>query len=166
MLTAEVKRISSIVLHPEQIGPRMLQRLLVVVTRDTILLESLVKKKLSGGVLNVVSGRLRRSIFHKVESTATSVTGRVLQSSDVPYGRIHEFGGTIKHPGGTAYLFDKRVGAPFFVGNDKIIASALPRTKPHDIKMPERSYMRSSLAEMREKIIADMKQAVIEGAKA
>ena len=35
----------------------------------------------------------------------------------------------------------------------------------HSVRMPERSFMRSSLADMREQIIAEMTEAVREGAR-
>jgi hypothetical protein len=56
----------------------------------------------------------------------------------VPYAYIHEYGGTIQHPGGTKYFFNK---------NDEIVF--LPKTakrfvgitKPHDIVIPARPYL-------------------------
>ncbi|GAM06329.1 HK97 gp10 family phage protein [Novosphingobium sp. MBES04] len=61
-------------------------------------------------------------------------------SSNAEYAAIHEFGGTINHSGGTPYFM--RDGKPVFVSNSGQGAHhALPKTKPHDIKVPARPYM-------------------------
>ena len=138
------------------------------VTSQTLQLERLVKEKLSGEVLNVRTGRLRRSIFELVEATPEVVIGKVSSSADVPYGRIHEYGGTIKHPGGTAYWMDSS-GNIRFVSNytaSRVATGEFPRTKPHTITMPERSFMRSSLRERGPLILAGLNKAVAEGTKA
>lgn len=112
----------------------------------TLQLEAKVKAKLSGVVLNVVSGALRRSIQRDVTQGADFVRGKVYSAGDVKYAGIHEFGGVIKHPGGTKYMMVE--GKTIFVS--KVLSNNLnlPVTKPHNIPMPERSYMRSSLREM------------------
>lgn len=64
-------------------------------------LEGRVKRKLSGDVLHVRSGSLRRSIFHTVTKHGDkSVTGIV--GTPLVYGKTHEFGAVIKpkKPGG------------------------------------------------------------------
>jgi phage gpG-like protein len=129
--------------------------------------------KLSGQVLNVgknsaghTGGALKASIQQEVESNPTGVMARIFSAGDVKYAAIHEYGGVIHHPGGTAYIPDglksNGVGASFIsnaaaaaIGHD------LPRTAPHDITMPERSFMRSSLKDMAK----GLKQAAIEGAR-
>ncbi len=136
------------------------------VTTLRLALEAKIKGKLSGQVLNVRSGDLRRSIFSETLERATSVVGRAASSGDVKYAAIHEFGGVIKHPGGTPYIVtkDMAMGALFI---SKAAAANFktppPVTKPHDIPMPERSYMRSSLGEMADQIVAGLKEAVGEG---
>jgi phage gpG-like protein len=129
-------------------------------------LEALVKKKLSGQVLNVRSGALRRSIASKVEAVARAIYGIVFSSGDVKYARIHELGGLIKHPGGTAYMtnYAGGVGNTKWVSNASPLAAHLPRTKPHDIPMPKRSYLRSSLKDMAVEISTGLKEAAIKGA--
>lgn len=55
------------------------------------------------------------------------------------YAAIHQFGGTIKHPGGTAYHAPKGKRAKFI---DNVKAAAFhPRTAAHDIVMPARPYL-------------------------
>lgn len=137
------------------------------VARQTYALESTVKQKLSGEVLNVKTGRLRRSVFATVNDTGESVTGVVSSAGDVRYGKIHEYGGVIHHPGGTPYWYDNSIGAVHFVSNAtaaRVSSGEFPRTRPHDIHIPERSFMRSSLRQRAALIEAGLKEAVA-GAK-
>ena len=153
--------------------PPTVHALLVAKTRMlAINLQGHVKvDKLSGRVLNRISGRLSSSIKFAVDDAGSSVYGRVFSSGDVKYAAIHEFGGVIKHPGGTAYIPDgvkkgSIVGASFISNAAAAaIGGDLPRTKPHQIVMPERSYLRSSLKDMAAEISAGLKAAVVQGAK-
>lgn len=52
---------------------------------------------------------------------------------------IHEFGATIQHPGGTPYIM--RNGKAVFVS--KGTPGAVGITKPHLIRIPERSFLRA-----------------------
>lgn len=67
-------------------------------------------------------------------------------ASNAVYSAIHEFGGTINHPGGTAF-FVRDGGLAVFVSNETadrfaaIHGRELPRTKPHTITMPARPFM-------------------------
>jgi len=159
--TVEVRGDTEVIARLSQTSPAVLTNLRRVVTILALQLELLVKQKLSGQVLNVRTGALRSGIFHDVTSTATSVKGKVASSRDVPYAGIHEFGGSINHPGGTAFFMKE--GILQFVSNKSAIADRLPRTKPHVIPMPERSYLRSSLNDMRAQIVTDMKAAIVTG---
>ncbi len=125
-------------------------------------LEALVKTgKLNGQVLNRITGALARSIHHEVMDKGAVVIGRIFSSGDVKYAGIHEYGGTINHPGGTAYILSpKKAQLMMFVSN-KNATGDMPRTKPHPIKMPERSFMRSSLTQMSEEISLGMKKSVV-----
>lgn len=67
-------------------------------------------------------------------------------SSNAPYAAIHEFGGTINHPGGTPYFIDEKTKLAKFVSKSSPAAAGLPVTKPHVITMPERPYMRPAVA--------------------
>ena len=128
-------------------------------------LEKKVKtEKLNGQVLNRRTGALARSIHNKVEKTQAGVVGRVFSSGDVKYAGIHEYGGTIKHPGGTRY-FIKGNGMAQFVSNKNAFAMLMPKTAPHDIKMPMRSFLRSSLREMSKEISVEYKKSIVETAQ-
>lgn len=100
-----------------------------------------VREKLSGEVLKVRSGRLRQSIFTpKIDKTPTGFIGSI--GSNVKYAAIHEFGGIIHIP----EIFPKnKLALHFFIGGKEIFAK---RVKAHTITMPERSYLRTSIAEL------------------
>ena len=106
-----------------------------------------IQDKLLGQVLNRVTGDLGRSIQETVESSATGVVGTVYSSGDVVYGRIHEYGAT----------FTRRMS----------VAWGKNLRAPHDVTYhyPERSFMRSSLADMRDDIVEGITNAVEEGSK-
>lgn len=55
-------------------------------------------------------------------------------------GILHEFGGTIHHPGGTPYTTDS-TGKATFIPESEATPST-PRTKPHNITIPPRSWLR------------------------
>ena len=57
-------------------------------------------------------------------------------------GAAHEFGAIINHPGGTPYLI-KEDGTAQFVSKSK--GKGLPKTKPHEIILPTRSFLRMPL---------------------
>lgn len=125
-------------------------------------------EKLTGQVLNVRTGNLRASIDYTVTDLGYAVFGSVFSDGSVKYAGIHEFGGTIRHPGGTAYLPLGGSGKVAFVSNlwAASYSGDLPRTKPHDIPMPERSFLRSSLREMEPAISTGYKKAGVEGLRA
>lgn len=115
------------------------------------------REKLSGQVLNRKSGRLMRSIGQKVEQAVHAVYGIVFQSSDVPYGRIHELGGrTSAH-----LIVPKKASVLAF--NWKGENVFFRRVNHPGSVFPERSYMRSGLKDMSVEISNGIKMAVLEG---
>jgi phage gpG-like protein len=140
--------------------PAALQKALVAkLTVLTTKLENHIKAdKLSGQVLNVRTGALRRSIFAPpIQVSPNQVVGTVESSSDVKYARIHEFGGTIDVP----EITPVKAQALHFVMNGKDVFAK--RVRAHTVHMPERSFMRSALADMRSEIEQGIRQAVEEG---
>lgn len=132
-----------------------------------LMLEAYIKtSKLNGQVLNRVTGALSRSLNNKVDKiSGGGVVGRVFSSGDVKYAGIHEYGGTINHPGGTAYVINpKKAHMMMFVSN-KTATADMARTRPHQIKMPERSFMRSSLRDKSQQISLGLKEAVVKAAQ-
>jgi phage gpG-like protein len=139
MITVEIKS-EAVVARLKSMPDKVRAALVRKITQLALMLEGKVKSdKLSGQVLNVVSGNLRASIHSKVEQTATSVTGYVFSDGSVKYAAIHEFGGT-----------QNRVST---------------KGKAYQIVFPERSFLRSSLREEAENIVRGIKEAVSEGIK-
>lgn len=92
------------------------------------------------------TGVLKNSI--KVEKK-TLLEAKVI--ADAPYAAVHEFGGTINHPGGTPYFM--RDGKAVFVSKSGAGAfHGLPVTKPHTIEMPARPFMRPSRDALKKEI--------------
>jgi phage gpG-like protein len=125
------------------------------ITILTLKLEAHVKNdKLSGQVLKVQTGALRRSITSEVIDTGNNITGKVYSSGDVKYAAIHEFGGkTAAHE----ILPDKAKALHFIMGGKEIFAKRV--NHPGSV-IPMRSYLRSALADMREEIAQELEQAV------
>jgi phage gpG-like protein len=74
----------------------------------------------------------------------------VTVGTTLPYAKIHNDGGVIAHPGGTAY-FKTKDGKLAWVSNQTAarLASAgrkMPRTKPHAIRMPQRKFLGKSVS--------------------
>jgi phage gpG-like protein len=139
-------------------GPAVKQRLLDEMNTQSITIQNLVIGKLSGPVLKTRTGLLRDSITVQVDDDGSTITGTI--GTNVEYAAIHEFGGIIHHPGGTAYMLIK--GQLTFISNASPLASELLRTRPHDIPMPERSFLRSTLTEQRSTVLAAFKEALAE----
>jgi phage gpG-like protein len=87
-----------------------------------------------GGRLLIRSGALRRSIHYQIQGD------RITFRSNRPYASIHNEGGTIKHPGGTAYLL-KEDGKAIFVSNRQAKGQSYKRTQAHDIEIPARPFI-------------------------
>jgi len=121
-------------------------------------LEAMVTLKVGGEVLHVRSGALRRSIFgDEPQADRNAIIERVASSSDVKYAAIHEFGGTINVP---EIVPVKAKALHFLAGGADVFAT---RARAHTVTMPERSFMRSSLADMRQAIIDGLREAAQQG---
>jgi phage gpG-like protein len=114
-----------------------------------------IQQKLSGTVLNMRSGALARSIVATASDTSTTVSVRIA-TTDVKYAAIHEFGGTIPPH---QIVPDKAKALAFAIGAKQVFAA---RVNLPAVTMPERSYMRSSLAEMADEITDELSDAVAE----
>ncbi len=125
---------------------------------ERLVLEALIKRKLSGEVLNVVTGRLRRSIFSDVETRDDAVTGTVSQSGDVKYGARHEFGFTGAETV-AAHVRTITQAFGYAIAPRAVDVRSFTRTA----NTPERSFMRSSLADRSEAIVAALKGTVARG---
>lgn len=167
MLGISVSGDQELVSRFKNLTPEIHAALLRKIHELTIKLEAHVKTvHLSGPTgpdsLSVRSGNLRSGVFQEVTDNGSSITGMVAAPRDVPYAAIHEFGGVINSPGGTPYFIDSKSGQATFVSKESAMADRLPVTAAHIIHMPERSYLRSSLREMRDEILAGLQDAVRE----
>jgi phage gpG-like protein len=122
-------------------------------------LQAKIAQKLAGGVLNIKSGALAGSIGVTIDDSSTDVSVRIATSADVKYAAIHEFGGTIPPH---EIVPDKAKALAFLVGGKQAFAA---RVQIPAVTMPERSYMRASLAEMADGIREGLTEAVVEAAQ-
>ena len=120
-------------------------------------LADLVKNdKLSGAVLKARSGALRTSIVSEVSTDGDDFLASVGSTGDVKYAAIQEYGGkTAAHeilPVKARALAIMAGGALRFARKVEHPGSAIP----------ERSYLRSSLEEMSDEIVAALAEAAAE----
>lgn len=110
--------------------------------------------KLSGQVLNAKTGALRASIGADVTIDGDRIAARVFSGGDLKYAHIQEYGGqTPAHE----ILPDKAKVLAFIVGGGTVFAR---RVQHPGSTLPERSYLRSSLADMAGTITAELKATV------
>lgn len=119
-------------------------------------LQAKIEQKLSGEVLQMKSGALAGSIGVTIEETSGGVAVGLATSADVKYAAIHEFGGVIPPH---EIVPDKAKALAFLVGGKQAFAA---RVNLPAIAMPERSYMRTSLAEMADDIRDELAATAIE----
>lgn len=120
-------------------------------------LVAMVKGKLSGEVLKVRSGRLRRSIHKEIDNRGSSVTATV--GTNVEYGKTHELGLTIP----AHIVRARRANALAFQwkGQQRFFKSVrIPA-----VKMPRRSFLEASLNQMAPEIRAELENAVLRTVK-
>ena len=115
--------------------------------------------KLSGDILKVRTGRLRRSIHPEWDFKPGHMGATV--GTNVEYAAIHEYGfkGTVQVKSFQREM-TKAFGRP--IAPKQVTVSAHSR----NINMPERSFLRSALKEMRPEIIEGLKNAVAKELKA
>ena len=146
-LTFDGGRLEDVIVELQQLGDGARQRLMAAVVEQAVIFEQVViTDKLSGQVLNQVSGRLVGSVFQDVSDEGDRIMGTV--SADTPYSRIHEYGGIIEPVNALALHFE--------IGGKWIYAKR--------VVMPERSYLRSTLEERADEIRAALLQAVASAA--
>ncbi len=135
---------------------RVHRALLIKITGLALQLEQHIKQdKLQGQVLNRITGHLAGSINHEVNDRRTAIAARVYSNSSVNYAAIHEFGGHIpdRYPVNGKAL-------RFMIGGREVFANFA-----RGFNMPERSFMRSGLADYRDRIIEGMTKAVMTAVK-
>jgi phage gpG-like protein len=102
---------------------------------------AIVQRKLSGEVLEPRSGALRRSMRADVVEDVRGIRARVFSDGSVPYAGIQEYGGRIALPA-IATVNGKALA---FAYEGRLVFAK--RASAHVVTIPERSYLRASLAE-------------------
>lgn len=125
------------------------------VARSALKLQSeVMENRLSGQVLNVRTGNLRRSIHQRVTNTGSAVIGEV--NTNVRYGAAHEYGfaGTVNVKASLRQVrqaFGRPLKSPRYVQI---------RAHSRNVNLPERSFLRSALRDMKPEIEADLRNSV------
>lgn len=159
-IDGQIKGESQVIARVNRIVPNVRNALVRRVQSIVIALQAhVVGDKLSGQVLNVRSGRLRRSVNQAVTTTDTTVTGIV--STPVEYAAAHEYGFqgvvTVKeHLRQVTMAWGKPLTPP---------VTATVRSHPMKMNLPEKSFLRSALADQREDILRGIREATAEGAQ-
>ncbi|MGR2663673.1 HK97 gp10 family phage protein [Chromobacterium haemolyticum] len=141
-----------------QFHPQVQRNVEATIGRLTLKLLAKVKaEKLSGQVLNVQTGRLRRSINRRIAGAGTtSIAGFV--GTNVEYGRRWELGfdgtETVREH---LRLVKQAWGKP--------IAPRMATVKAHTrkVELPARSFLRSALTEMEGEIVSALSEATRKG---
>ena len=136
------------------------RRMGVTVAKLTMKLAARVKsQKLTGQVLNVRTGRLRRSITPRVAGLgSTRVEGIV--GTNVSYARQHEYGFT-----GTAQVRAHLRMVKMAFGKSISPTQVHVRAHARNVTYPEKSFLRSALKDMQPEILQALSSAVLEDFK-
>lgn len=127
-------------------------------TMETIgaVLESYVKRnKLSGDPLHRRSGTLSRSITHRTTTPDGAINAVV--GTNIGYARAHEFG----FSGTVTVRAHERMQTMVF-GHPMAPMQVHVRSHPMRMNLPERSFLRSSLNETRERNIGRIRKTMQE----
>ncbi|ENT0719320.1 HK97 gp10 family phage protein [Neisseria gonorrhoeae] len=125
------------------------------VGRSALRLQSEVMlNRLSGRVLRVRTDNLRRSVHQRVNVSGNVVSGEV--NTNVRYGIAHEYGfaGSVNVKASLRQVrqaFGKPLKPPRYV-----------RVRAHtrDVKLPERSFLRSALRDLTPKFADDLQKSI------
>ncbi len=155
MISAQIIGADAVIAKLGAMPDRVVSLLRAAVEREAIALTGYVKEsKLSGQVLRNRTGTLRRSINYAMIGDLAARVG-----TNLVYAAIHEYGGQTR-----AHVIEAKnaKALAFQVGGQTIIRR---RVQHPGSKMPERSFLRSSLRDSRDRIVAAIQAAVTEGIK-
>lgn len=141
-------------------GPQLRTGMSGLITRLTMQLLIAVKgSKLSGQVLNVRTGKLRRSINQRVTGVDTpTVTGTV--GTNTVYARPHEYGFKGKVPVREHLRMQKMA-----FGRSIEPVQVTVKSHPRNMNLPERSFLRSALQDMSTQIDTQTNATILEAIK-
>ena len=166
-LSVDLSQLDSFTSRVAGFDVRLRKALVAAITRSRLVVEARAKELVSGPVLNVRSGTLRRSITSRTEEMPGGVRGVI--GASAAYARIHELGGKtppheIRPKNAKALHFftgGGGVGGFHGYGVDEVFARVVHHPGS---KIPERSYLRRALRESTARIRAEIQAAVREGA--
>jgi phage gpG-like protein len=146
MITVTIDGVENTVIRLQGFPAKLQESLSRTMMQIVIGLQSYIRtRKLVGGnPLNQRSGNLSRAITYQVKQESDGVTGIVGVDSTAPYGKVHEYGGTITI---REHIAHSRKGNPYSV-------------RSHTATYPVRSFLRSSLDENRQDIMDQLRKAV------
>ena len=136
-------------------GDKVQTAIVKSVARSALKLQSeVMERRLSGQVLNVRTGNLRRSIHQRVTNTGSAVIGEV--NTNVRYGMAHEYGfaGTVNVKASLRQVrqaFGRPLKSPRYVQ---------VRAHSRNVRLPERSFLRTALRDLKPEIEADLRNSV------
>lgn len=113
----------------------------------------IVRDRLHGGnPLFSRSGNLARAVQQQVDSNGDAITGTIGVDKTAPYGAVHEYGGTydVREHIRSSSLKVKKGKIRFRSGGD---------VRAHTVTYPERSFLRSWLADNKGDIYAQIESA-------
>ena len=154
MLVARIAGAETVLSQLTSITPQVKGRVKNCVQRLTLqLLRKVKEDKLSGQVLKNQTGTLRRSINQKVEDLGSAIVGSV--GTNLVYARVHEFGfdGQVnvkEHLRTITKAWGRQLAAPV---QFTVHAHTAQR------HLPERSFLRSAMDEMRPEIREQLVQS-------
>lgn len=160
MIKGEILGGQALVQRFEDMAPKFTGVMTKSIGRLVLTLMRNVKAdKLSGQVLNVRSGRLRRSINQRLEGAGTEMVAGYV-GTNVVYGRRFEYG----FKGNVPVKAHMRTIKQAF---GRSISPVTVQVNAYTMKAntPERSFLRSALAEMDDQIRAEIRGAVTEAIK-
>lgn len=168
MITVTVKA-ESLMAMLKGFRPRFRAKLLATVQRLAIDMQRAAKEeKLSGQVLHVRSGTLRRSINQRVEEKAGGIFGYI--GTNVEYAGAHEYGfkGVVSIK--EHVRREKKVISPKYnkkkdvwIVRKKLTGfSTIVSAHTRQMTLPERSFLRSTLMDYASKLKEGMTQAAQE----
>ena len=141
--------------------PALEKELRASMTKIVGMLQQTIKfNKLSGQVLNVRTGRLRRSIDTSVEQNRARTIGTAF--TDVWYGKLHEYGFT-----GVIAVESHLRQIKQAWGRSIAPTSVFVNSYERRVNLPERSFMRTALKDLHNSgaITSEFRDAVARAAK-
>lgn len=136
-------------------NPKLQNEIEASIGRSVLRLQRHIKaNKLSGQVLNVQTGTLRRSIDQVIERRSNGVVGIV--NTNLRYGAAHEYGFSgVVNVRSHLRQIKQAFGRPL-----NSVKSVYVRPSVRSVRLPERSFLRSALRDLQPSISADLQAAI------